>query len=99
ECDAASYVTSLGHFAVDSSQGERSRRESGEVVTAEFVWMGESLVVMSAEAMEELRRQVREPRPNPRRRPSDSAVVSVRPEQLSPAAARTAPSTRDGSSG
>ena len=44
--------------------------------------MGESLVVMSAEEVEELRRQLSEPDPNPRRRPSEAQVVDVRPEYL-----------------
>jgi hypothetical protein len=44
--------------------------------------MGESLVVMSTEEMEELRRQLAEPPPNPRRRPSEAEVVNVRPEYL-----------------
>ena len=52
------------------------------VVTAEFVWMGESLVVMSGEEAEELRRQLTEPSPNPRRRPSEAEIVKVSPEYL-----------------
>jgi hypothetical protein len=51
-------------------------------VTAEFVWLGESLVVLSAEEAEELRQQLSEPPINPRRRPSDAEVVNVRPEYL-----------------
>ena len=51
-------------------------------VTAEFVWMGESLVVMSGEEAEELRRELSEPPKNPRRRPSDAEVVKVNPEYL-----------------
>jgi hypothetical protein len=51
-------------------------------VTAEFVWMGESLVVMSGEEAEELRRQLTEPPPNPRRRPSEAEVVNVSPQYL-----------------
>jgi hypothetical protein len=44
--------------------------------------MGESLVVLSREEADELRRQLAEPPPNPRRRPSDAEVVKVRPEYL-----------------
>jgi hypothetical protein len=51
-------------------------------VTAEFVWIGESLVVLSSEEADELRRQLSEPPKNPRRRPSDAEVVNVKPEYL-----------------
>jgi hypothetical protein len=51
-------------------------------VTAEFVWIGESLVVLTSEEAEELRRQLSEPPKNPRRRPSDAEVVNVKPEYL-----------------
>jgi hypothetical protein len=51
-------------------------------VTAEFVWMGESLVVMSGEEADELRRQLAEPPKNPRRRPSDAQIVKVNPQYL-----------------
>jgi hypothetical protein len=51
-------------------------------VTAEFVWLGESLVVLSAEEAEELRQQLSEPPTNPRRRPSDAEVVNVSPQYL-----------------
>jgi hypothetical protein len=51
-------------------------------VTAEFVWIGESLVVLSSEEADELRRQLSEPPKNPRRRPSDAEVVNVNPEYL-----------------
>ena len=44
--------------------------------------MGESLVVLSGEEAEELRRQLEEPPANPRRRPSDAEVVNVSPEYL-----------------
>jgi hypothetical protein len=52
------------------------------VVTAEFVWIGESLVVLSSEEADELRRELSEPPKNPRRRPSDAQVVNVNPEYL-----------------
>ena len=51
-------------------------------MTAEFVWIGESLVVLSSEEAEELRRELAEPPKNPRRRPSDAEVVNVKPEYL-----------------
>ena len=61
--------------------GSRILRTLG-VVTAEFVWLGESLVVLSAEEAEELRQQLSEPPTNPRRRPSDAEVVNVSPQYL-----------------
>ena len=51
-------------------------------MTSEFVWMGESLVVLSGDEAEELRRELSEPPKNPRRRPSDAQVVNVNPEYL-----------------
>ena len=51
-------------------------------MTTEFVWMGESLVVMSGEEADELRRELSEPPKNPRRRPSDAEVVEVNPDYL-----------------
>lgn len=51
-------------------------------MTAEFVWIGESLVVLSSEEADELRRELTEPPKNPRRRPSDAEVVHVKPEYL-----------------
>ena len=44
--------------------------------------MGESLVVLSNDEAEELRRELSEPPKNPRRRPSDAQVVNVNPEYL-----------------
>jgi hypothetical protein len=44
--------------------------------------MGESLVVMSGDEAEELRRELSEPPKNPRRRPSDALVVNVNPQYL-----------------
>jgi len=44
--------------------------------------MGESLVVLSGEEAEELRRELSEKPPNPRRRPSDAEVVQVNPDYL-----------------
>ncbi len=60
----------------------RSAGRKLEGVTAEFVWIGESLVVLTSEEAEELRRQLSEPPKNPRRRPSDAEVVNVKPEYL-----------------
>jgi hypothetical protein len=52
-------------------------------VPAEYVWTGESLVVLSSEEVEELHRQLEEAAAYPeRRRPSDAEVVNVRPEYL-----------------
>jgi hypothetical protein len=52
-------------------------------VGAEYVWTGESLVVLSAEEVDEIRRQLDEAAAYPeRRRPSDAEVVNVRPEYL-----------------
>jgi hypothetical protein len=52
-------------------------------VGAEYVWTGESLVVLSAEEVDEIRRQLEEAAAYPeRRRPSDAEVVNVRPEYL-----------------
>jgi len=44
--------------------------------------MGESLVVLSGDEAEELRRELSEPPKNPRRRPSDAQVVNVNPDYL-----------------
>jgi hypothetical protein len=52
-------------------------------VTAEYVWTGESLVVLSPEELAELNRQLDQAAAYPeRRRPSDAEVVNVRPEYL-----------------
>ena len=52
-------------------------------VPAEYVWTGESLVVLSAEEVAEIHRQLDEAAAYPERhRPSDAEVVNVRPEYL-----------------
>jgi hypothetical protein len=58
-------------------------REYTRRVGAEYVWTGESLVVLSAEEVDEIHRQLEEAAAYPeRRRPSDAEVVNVRPEYL-----------------
>lgn len=51
-------------------------------MTAEFVWTGESLVVLSAEELEELRRELADGEANSALRASEAEVVKVRSEYL-----------------
>ncbi|MEX1007190.1 MAG: hypothetical protein WD271_05030 [Acidimicrobiia bacterium] len=52
-------------------------------MAAEYVWTGESLVVLSSEEVVDLYRQLEEAAAYPeRRRPSDAEVVHVRSEYL-----------------
>jgi hypothetical protein len=51
-------------------------------VATQYVWIGESLVVMSEEELEELYRELSESEANRPLRASEAEVVDVRPEYL-----------------
>jgi hypothetical protein len=51
-------------------------------VAAQYVWIGESLVVMSEEELEELYRDLTDSQPGGALRASEAEVVNVRPEYL-----------------
>jgi hypothetical protein len=57
-------------------------RPYNRCVATQYVWIGESLVVMSEEELEELYRELSESAASRPLRASEAQVVNVRPEYL-----------------